>query len=353
MSDAAISEDVLIFAEGSSGRIRLNRPRAIHALNTGMCDAINDALAAWKTDDAIRLLMIDHAEGRGFCAGGDVVMVARSASGDGSEARAFFHSEYRMNHRLFTYPKPSVAFMDGVVMGGGVGISQPCTYRVATENTKFAMPEATIGLFPDVGGGWYLSRLPGQIGKYLALSAERIDGADCKAIGLATHYIPSDRLDAVKADLAARPQDASAILDVASADAPPSSLLARQADIDRLFEADTLESILATLAADETEWARKQRANLLTKSPQTCKVSLRLLREGAARTDFAEEMSSEYAVAARIIMRPDFIEGVRALLVDKDNSPQWNPAAPEEVTNAMIDAIFAPLPADEAWTPAN
>jgi len=348
-----MSEDVLIFAEGAAGRIRLNRPKAIHALNTGMCEAINDALGAWKSNDAIWLLIIDHAEGRGFCAGGDVVMIARSAAGDASEARAFFHSEYRMNHNLFTYPKPSVAFMDGVVMGGGVGISQPCTYRVATNNTKFSMPEATIGLFPDVGGGWYLPRLPGQIGKYLALSAERIDGADCRAIGLATHYIPSDQLDAVKAELVSRPADVEAILDAATVEHPPSALLARQPDIERLYAADTLEGIFNALAADNSEWAQQQLANLRKKSPQTCKISLRLLRDGATRTDFAEEMKSEYAIASRIIMRPDFVEGVRALLVDKDNNPRWNPATPEKVTEELIDAIVAPLPADEAWTPAN
>ena len=207
-----MSDEVLISAENGVGRIRLNRPKAIHSLTLGMCDTINAALADWKRDDAVTLLMIDHSEGRGFCAGGDVLALHRSGTSDGKEARAFFHSEYRMNHSLFTYPKPTVAFMDGIVMGGGVGISQPCRYRVATENTKFAMPEGTIGLFPDVGGGWYLSRLPGQIGKYLALSAARADGADCMAVGLATHYIPSEKLEAVKAELIARPSDASITL---------------------------------------------------------------------------------------------------------------------------------------------
>jgi len=345
-------QDVLAFTENGVGRIRLNRPKAIHALNVGMCDSINAALAQWMVDDSIALLMIDHAEGRGFCSGGDVVALARSGAGDGSEARAFFFAEYRMNHTLFTCPKPTVAFMDGVVMGGGVGLSQPCRWRVATENTRFAMPEGTIGLFPDVGGGWYLPRLPGQIGKYLALSAARIDGADCYAVGLATHYIPSAQLEDVKARLVASPERAQAILDEAHVAPPASRLLERKGGIDRLFAAGTLEEIIAALAQDDSDWAREQHANLLAKSPQTGKVSLRLLREGADMPSFEDEMRQEYAVACRIMALPDFAEGVRALLIDKDNAPRWNPATPEEMTGEMLDAIFAPLPPDQQWSPA-
>ena len=344
--------DILTILENGTGRIRLNRPKAIHALTTAMCDTMNATLARWRTDDAVQLVMIDHAEGRGFCSGGDVLMLAKSGVGDGSEARAFFFSEYRANHALFTCPKPTIAFMDGIVMGGGVGISQPCTWRVATENTRFAMPEGTIGLFPDVGGGWYLSRLPGEIGKYLALTAARIDGADCYAVGLATHYIPSERLEAVKARIIDNPDAVGTILTEASLPPPPSRLIERRAEIDRLFAGETLEEIIATLAADKSDWAQEQHANLLAKSPQTGKVSLRLLREGAAMQSFAEEMAQEYAVACRVVMRSDFAEGVRALLIDKDNAPKWSPATPEAVTDAMTDSIFAPLPADEAWSPA-
>ena len=160
-----MTEDLIVEADGSVGRIRLNRPKAIHALNLAMCEGVLEALEAWRDDAAVRVITIDHAEGRGFCAGGDIRMLAASGAQDGAEARAFFHTEYRMNHRLFTYAKDIVAFMDGITMGGGVGISQPCRFRVATENTKLAMPETGIGLFPDVGGGWYLSRLPGRIGQ--------------------------------------------------------------------------------------------------------------------------------------------------------------------------------------------
>ncbi|AOH84824.1 enoyl-CoA hydratase [Sphingomonas panacis] len=344
--------DVLTLTEGAVLRIRLNRPKAIHALNTGMCVGMLDALNAAEGDPAIEAVMIDHAEGRGFCAGGDIRMIAESGAADGSAARDFFHIEYQLNHRLFTYPKPIVAFMDGITMGGGVGISQPARFRVATENTKFAMPETGIGLFPDVGGGWYLSRLPGRIGQYVALTGYRLDGAECLALGLATHFVPAAALDAVKAAIGATPQALAAILDDASTVAASAAILAHRADIDRLFASDRLENVLAALAADPGEWAAAQRATLSAKSPQAMKVSLRLLAEASAMTDFADEMRQEYAVATRVAQRHDFIEGVRALIVDKDNAPRWNPATPEGVSDATIDAIFAPLPAHEAWTPA-
>jgi len=346
-----MSDEVLAFIEGKVGRLRLNRPKAIHALNEPMCRAIMDALVAWRSDPAVELVLLDHAEGRGFCAGGDVRAVAESGKRDGVAARSFFHAEYQLNHLLFTYAKPVVSFLDGIVMGGGVGIGLPAKYRVATERTMFAMPEATIGLFPDVGGGWYLSRLPGRLGRYLALTAARLDGADARAIGLATHYIPSDALEDVKARLIADPRNVEAILDAASATPPEAPILTQRDKIDRLFAADTLEDILVALEADDGEWAEKTLAGLRTKSPQSCKIALRLLREGARRTDFADEMRAEYGLAAHVSMRPDFIEGVRALLVDKDNAPVWNPATPEGVTEAMLDTIFSALPADEAWQP--
>ena len=181
-----MTDQVLTFIENNIGRIRLNRPKAIHALTPDMCDAINTALLAWRTDDSVTAVMIDHTEGRGFCAGGDIALIANSAKADCVEAERFFHLEYRMNHLLFVYEKPIVAFIDGIVMGGGVGISLPARYRVATERTTFAMPETGIGLFPDVGGGWYLPRLPGRVGAWLAATGARIDGADCAAIGIAT-----------------------------------------------------------------------------------------------------------------------------------------------------------------------
>jgi len=344
--------DVLTLVEGKAGRIRLNRPAALHALTTDMCAAILDTLEAWRADPDVAAIIIDHAEGRGFCAGGDIRMLAESGAGDGVAARAFFHVEYRMNHRLFTSVKPMVAFMDGITMGGGVGLSMPCRYRVATENTRFAMPETGIGLFPDVGGGWYLSRLPGRTGQFLALTGARLDGAECLSLGLATHYLPAAALDEAKERIVADPSRIEGILGQLSITPPPARIDQHRPQIDRLFATDELEDILAALEEEGSDWAIKELATLGTKSPQTMKVSLRLLREGALMQDFAEEMRQEYAVACHVVQRHDFLEGVRAVIVDKDNAPRWNPDTPEGVTGHMIDTIFAPLPDDEAWTPA-
>lgn len=346
-----MTDDLIVSNEGPVGRIRLNRPKALHALNLAMCDGVLEALEAWRGDASVEAIVVDHADGRGFCAGGDIRMLAASGATDGVDARAFFHAEYRMNHRLFVYAKPIVAFMDGITMGGGVGLALPCTYRVATENTKFAMPETGIGLFPDVGGGWYLSRLPGRIGQYLALTGHRLDGAECVALGLATHYLPGETLDTAKARIAQTPQDIAGVLDALSTAAPEAQILARKAEIDRLFASDVLEEIYAALDADGGEWAARTLATLRTKSPQTMKVSLRLLHEGAAMASFADEMKQEYAVGAHVVQRHDFIEGVRAVIVDKDNAPRWEPATPEGVSDHVIDQIFAPLPEAEAWTP--
>ncbi|HEY0113146.1 MAG TPA: enoyl-CoA hydratase/isomerase family protein [Allosphingosinicella sp.] len=346
-----MTADILARIDGKVGRIRLNRPKALHALTKEMCSAMIEALVPWREEEGVEAVMIDHAEGRGFCAGGDIVMLARSSAGDGSEARAFFHEEYRLNHLLFTYAKPSVSFMDGITMGGGVGISQPCRWRVATENTRFAMPETGIGLFPDVGGGWYLSRLPGRTGHFLALTGARLDGAECLRLGLATHYVPSLALDDLKARIAAEPQRIEALLDEHSATPPPARIEENLERIDRLFASDDYETILSALEADGSDWALKELETLRTKSPQACKVSLRLLYEGARVQDFMHEMRMEYGVATRVVQRHDFVEGVRALLVDKDNQPRWEPSAPEGVSQHLIDTIFAPMPEGEEWTP--
>ena len=343
--------DLIVTTEGPVGRIRLSRPKALHALTTGMCQGILDALEEWRGDEAVRCVMIDHAEGRGFCAGGDIRMLAGSGAGDGAEARAFFHTEYRMNHRLFTYVKDTIAFMDGVTMGGGVGVSQPCKYRVATENTRLAMPESGIGLFPDVGGGWYLSRLPGRIGHYLALTGARLDGAEALALGLATHYLPAARVEEAKARIVAEPAAIEATLSGLAEEAPAATLLAQRDVIDRLFASDDLEEVLAALQADGGAFAGATLTTLATKSPQAMKVSLKLLKDAAGMATFADEMRQEYAVACRVVQRPDFLEGVRALIVDKDNAPRWEPTTVEGVSDHMIDRIFAPLPEDEAWTP--
>jgi enoyl-CoA hydratase len=347
-----VTDDVLIRREGAVGRISLNRPKALHALTQAMCETIGAALLEWRADDGIELVMLDHAEGRGFCAGGDVAMVRRSALEDGGAAgRAFFHAEYRMNHLLFAYPKPTACFMDGIVMGGGVGLALPCTYRIATENTLLAMPETAIGLFPDVGGGRYLSRLRWRYGQFLALTGARLDPAECLHLGLATRFIPNERLAEVKAKIIDKPFNADRFLALAQGNAGEPRVRDNRLNIMRLFASDRFEDILAALEADPGEWAAKELATLRKKSPQACKVALEVLRRGAQTEDFGQEMRREYAVAARVIMRPDFAEGVRAVLVDKDNAPRWDPATPEGVSEEMLDAIFAPLPRGEEWTP--
>jgi len=451
-----MSHEVIIRREGRVGRISLNRPKALHALTTAMCEAISSALIDWREDEGIAAILLDHAEGtRGFCAGGDVGQVRRSALEDGgASGRAFFRAEYRMNHLLFTYPKPIVAFMDGVTMGGGVGLALPCRFRIATENTSFAMPEGAIGLFPDVGAGWYLPRLPGATGKFLALTAARLDGAECLWAGLATHYLPGERLNDAKTRIAAAldshagagtktdwgaagaagadiaetgglnrastaptaarsrgpeaaadpadtrsqdlaPEPATAlprapgaaarsdpaasdpadtaghdrafaapaatlspaqdqaeaaiaqVLDALSAEPPDPRLADNAGKIDRLFASDRLEEILAALAADPSDWAAKEFRAVSAKCPASAKVALRQF--ALAAPDFAAEMALEYRLAARMIVRPDFAEGVRAVLVDKDNAPRWDPPAPESVTEAMLDSIFAPLPPEDEW----
>lgn len=352
IAEANVTDEVLISVERKVGRIRLNRPKAFHALTTAMCAAVLEALDAWADDQAVEAVILDHAEGRGFCAGGDIRLLAESGAGDGNAAREFFHVEYRMNHRLFTYAKPIVAFMDGITMGGGVGISQPTKYRVATENTKFAMPETAIGMFPDVGGGWYLSRLPGRVGQFLALTSNRLDGADCLSLGLASHYLPGDAVEAAKTRIIADPGAIEAVLGELSVAAPEAGIVAQREAIDRLFASDQLEDVLAALEADGGEWAQRQLAILRGRSPLAMKVSLKLLLDAASMPTFEDEMRQEYAVAGRIVQRHDFAEGVRAVIIDKDNSPKWNPATPEGVSDHIIDQIFAPLPDNEAWTPA-
>jgi enoyl-CoA hydratase len=318
-----------------------------------MCEEMAAALIAWRSDPTVAAVVIDHAQDtRGFCAGGDVVAVRKSALGDGGAAgRAFFRAEYRLNHLLFTYPKPVIAFMDGVTMGGGVGIALPARYRIATQNTRFAMPEGAIGLFPDVGAGWYLPRLQGQIGKFLALTGAVLDGGECLWTGVATHYLPAERLAQAKARIAADPGALQVVLASYSVSLPAARLAGNTERINRLFAPDTLEGILAALSADPSEWAAKELRAVSAKCPTTAKVALRQFALSAGQPDFAAEMALEYRLAARMMLRHDFIEGVRAVLVDKDRAPTWDPGAPEDVNEAELDALFASLPPGEEWTP--
>lgn len=355
-----MTEDVLTRIEGGLGHITLNRPAALHALTEAMCLKMIDALTAWAGDATVKIVLIDHAAGtRGFCAGGDIRFLADDAKAGGDGARAFFFNEYRLNHLLHEYQKPVVALVDGVVMGGGVGISAPARYRVVTERTTYAMPETGIGLFPDVGGGWFLSRMQDEMGVWLALTGARIKAADCIETGISTHYAPSDHLDALRAAISAAASAANTeealrtALEKADSDpgAPKELAPDNRARIAKLFAHDSVEQIVAALKADASEWAQAQLAVLATKSPQTMKVALRQLRAGAKLSSFADNMKMEYRIAARVIHKHDFSEGVRAVIVDKDNAPRWNPETLEAVTPALLDEIFAPLPADKEWSP--
>lgn len=355
-----MNSDVLTSAADGLASITLNRPEALHALTTHMCRNMAQALISWRDDDSVRVVLIDHTEGaRGFCAGGDIRMLAESGAGDGRAARDFFFTEYRLNHLLFHYPKPVLAIMDGITMGGGVGLSMPAKFRIATENTTYAMPETGIGLFPDVGGGWYLPRKPGQVGMWLALTGARVKAADCLIAGIATHYIPTEILGSARAQIAGAAQThdpertlQSGLDALAEPPGAPKQLTPENIDrIDRIFAGESVEAIVAALEADGSDWAKAQLATLATKSPQTLKVAFRQLREGAQMATFAEEMRHEYRIAAHVVQRHDFLEGVRALIVEKDNAPKWDPPTLAGVTEAMLNEIFAALPLADEWSP--
>ena len=348
-----MTDNVRIRIEGGIGRITLNRPDALHALNEPMCASIFEVLGLWVTADNVHLVLIDHAEEtRGFCAGGDIRMLAESGAGDASEARAFFATEYRMNAAIKRFPKPCLSIIDGVTMGGGVGLSVHGSHRLATEHTLFAMPETGIGLFPDVGGGWFLPRLAGELGTWLALTGARLKGRDVVAAGVATHYLPSELLPNLKqqitgADFA---HGAAEMLNEILTHAcirDRGSFAEHTAEIDRCFSGATIEDIMAALEAEQTEWAEAQRAILSTRSPETMKVALRQLREGARLESFEENMRNEYRIGWRKVQSHDFLEGVRAVIIDRDNTPDWQPATIDGVSGADVDQYFAPLGADE------
>ncbi len=346
-----IEPEVIVAVEGAVGRLTLNRAQALGALTTNMCALMIEALLAWHADDRVRAVLIDHAGERGFCAGGDIRALADSVADDGVAAREFFFTEYRLDHLIFTYPKPVITVMDGVTMGGGVGISWTARYRVATERTTFAMPETGIGLFPDVGGGWFLPRFHGATGAWLCLTGARIKAADCELLGIATDVVAASRLPDLKAAIVDEPEAVETILAELETDPGHPPIADHRDEIDRLFAGETVEAIVAGLTADGSDWATAQLGIIATKSPLSLKTALRQLRAGAAMSDFAEVMAMEMRIATHLVHAPDFTEGVRAVIIDKDNKPVWRPAVLEGVTDAMVNGIFAPLPADQEWSP--
>ncbi|MEO0465246.1 MAG: enoyl-CoA hydratase/isomerase family protein [Pseudomonadota bacterium] len=349
-----MTQPVLVTRTGSVGRITLNRPEALHALNAAMCDIVLRALAEWRDDETVSVVLVDHAEGtRGFCAGGDIRMLATSGAGDASEARAFFAAEYRMNVAIKRFPKPFVAVMDGITMGGGVGISVHGSHRIATERTVFAMPETGIGLFPDVGGGWFLPRLRGYLGTWLAITGARLKGADVAAARIATHFMPSELVPNLKQQLLSAEYSGGAaemvgeILSRATHAVAASSFEPHMDTINACFAHDRAEEIAAALAGDGSDWAKAQLDVMCTKSPETIKVALHQLRLGARLERFEDNMAMEYRIGWRKVQSADFIEGVRAVIIDKDNTPVWSPSTLEGVSHEDVARYFAPLGQDE------
>jgi enoyl-CoA hydratase len=349
-----MTDSVLTKTEGGVGYITLNRPEALHALNLEMCETILAALRVWALDPNVHIVMIDHAEGtRGFCAGGDIAMLRESGMSDGKAARAFFAEEYRLNAAIKAFPKPYLAIMDGVTMGGGVGLSVHGSHRIATERTLFAMPETGIGLFPDVGGGWFLPRLKGELGTWLALTGERLKGADVAAANVATHFLPSELVPNLKAQIADADFSGGAaemlgeILSRLTHNVPAGGYEANREVIDACFAFDRAEEIVAALTGNGSEWAVKQTETIRSKSPETVKVALRQVRDGGRCETFEDNMRMEYRIGWRKVQSADFIEGVRAVIIDKDHAPKWSPETLEGVSEADVARYFEPLGEDE------
>ena len=343
------TDELLVEEAGGLRRLRLNRPKALNALTHPMCLGMTEALLRWMKDPAAKVVLIDHAGERGFCAGGDIRVLASAGEDGGVAGRRFFFDEYRLNHLLSAYPLPVIAVMDGITMGGGAGISLPARYRIATERTAFAMPETAIGFVPDVGGGWWLPRLTGKSGLWLALTGARVKGADCVRLGIATHYVESAQVDALKAAIGRSPEDLDRLLsEFGRSGLEP---VEDQVRIDRLFGGESLEAVIERLRADGSEFAAHALSSLAARCPLSLKVTFRQQREGRAYDNFADELATEFRVASRMIRLPNFIEGVRAVIVDKDNQPRWVPPTLAEVTDVEVDALFAPFAPGEEWTP--
>lgn len=340
-----MTPEVIFETRGKSGLITLNRPEALNALTLTMVREISPVLAAWAQDEAIENIVIEGAGEKGFCAGGDIRALHDWGKSGAPEATGFYREEYQLNHRIKHFPKTYIALIDGITMGGGVGVSVHGRYRVATPRTLFAMPESGIGLLPDVGGTYFLPRLSGETGAWLVLTGARLRGGDAFAAGVATHYMASEGLENLKANLA-EGGDVKAILDAHHQAPEGLSLPEQQGDIDRLFQGQSVVEILAALDADASPWANKQSEAVRAKSPTSAAVALRQMREGR-HAGFEACLRMEMRAVTRMMALPDFYEGVRATIIEKTGAPVWSPATHEAVTAQQIDAIFAPLGEDE------
>ncbi|MFF1829233.1 enoyl-CoA hydratase/isomerase family protein [Paenarthrobacter sp. NPDC058040] len=332
-------KDVLFERRGHLGIVTLNRPRAVNALNAGMVKAMLQQLAAWADDDSIGTVLVQGAGDRGLCAGGDIVAIYKDMLHGGSETADFWADEYRLNALIASYPKPYVAFMDGLVLGGGVGVSAHGSVRVVTERTRTGMPETTIGFVPDVGGTLLLSRAPGETGTHAALTGAHLGGTDALFLGLADHFVPSQSLPALAEALESSTAEDAV---VRFAQAAPDSALAAQRDwIDHCYAGDDAEEIVRQLRAAGGE-AAAVADTIEAKSPTSVKVTLESLRR-VRGLSLEEALDQEYRVGLRCLAGPDFREGIRAQVVDKDRNPQWKPATLAEVHESDVEGYFAPL----------
>jgi enoyl-CoA hydratase len=349
--EAAASDEVLIRREGRAGRITMNRPQALNALTHAMVGRIWQALLAWRDDPAVELILLDGAGDRALCAGGDVRSLYDSRHQGSAYARNFWREEYRLNALIGRYPKPYVAIQDGIVMGGGIGLSGHARHRIVTERSKLAMPETGIGLIPDVGGTWLLARAPGQAGVYLGLTGESMGAADAIHARFSDALVPSAKLDALRGRLidgkGGPVADAIAAL---AQDPGPSALQAQGRDIDRAFGGATVEAIVELLSAMPAAWPKVVQAALAQKSPKSLKLTLAAIRNARRLTALEQALAIEFRLCTRLFEDGEFPEGVRALIIDKDRKPKWSPARLEEVTPELVARYLAPLPVAEELT---
>jgi enoyl-CoA hydratase len=353
MTETSVVEpDLIARREGSAGIIRLNRPKAINAVTLEMFRDINKALDAFEADPAVAVIVLEGAGERGLCAGGDIRALWESSKVNGDLGKILWREEYILNARIKKFPKPYVAFMDGIVMGGGVGLSAHSSHRVVTERTKLAMPEVGLGFFPDVGGTFLLSRSPGEIGTYFGLTGTTMNGPDAIYARFADAVVPSEKLPALREVLTkVRPgtmsNEVRALIDGFAAGEKAGPVAAKQAEIDRLFGHDRMEDIVAALKRDGSELAQATLKTLAEKSPRGMVVTLRLLRLAREARSLEECLVREYRAALEVFRSDDFGEGVRAAVIDKDRNPRWSPPRIEDVTPEMIAPYFAEIGADE------
>jgi len=344
-----VSSDEIIFERrGGIGIVRLNRPKALNTLSFAMYRRFAPQLVAWGDDPAVHVIVVMGEGGRAFCAGGDVRAIYDARQTSGGTSADFFREEYSLIAHVHHFPKPYIALMDGIVMGGGAGISVNGSHRVATEKTLFAMPEVQIGLFPDVGASRFLNLCPGRLGLYLALTGRRINAADALYAKFATHHVPSDRLSALVDALAATTwkDDARTQLDTIltrfATDPGASALATIQSDIDRVFAAPSVEAIMAALGRESAAWATEAHGAMVRASPSSLKITFRQLALGHGMSVEAA-LALEYRLTQHVLADHDFFEGIRAALVDKDNAPRWQPDSLAGVTEKAVDGYFAPL----------